>query len=219
MIVARIYRKDPLTQSVTKGTVDIEGYRGDGWFPANSFSFGFQEKAKEEAKQPAPTKPTGGGGGTAQTARTQTAGSSEKKKDESFVKMNLSKEVDFATVSLMALHMEERSAKKGVDSGIHADVHVLSSVSIGDKRHIYAGVMVHLEGVRVEQWSIDGSGDERPTESVHLAYDKGAMGYQKTPDGKYIESLEYKGWNQKDNCPWTDYKFDDKYLVKISFSF
>jgi type VI protein secretion system component Hcp len=217
MIVARIYKAKG--GDSTAGSVGIEGYPIDeGWFPANSFNFGFKGK-KEEKTDTGGRGSTGGGqsagAGATASARVQTSSSSSDsgQDKEVFSKMSLSKEVDNATCSLMALAMEERKSKKGVDSGIRADVHVLSSVNIGSKRFIYASLMMHLEGVRVEDWHVDGSGDERPSEGVQLGYDRAAMAYQKTPDGKRIEPLQMKAWDQDKGGPW-EYKFESKYLDK-----
>jgi type VI protein secretion system component Hcp len=215
MIVARIYKAKG--GDSTSGSVQIEGYPlNEGWFPANSFNFGFKGKKEEQtdnASRGRGAGSTGGAGATATANARVQSSQSEGGEKEVFSKMSLSKEVDNATCSLMALAMEERKSKKGVDSGIRADVHVLSSVNIGSRRFIYASLMVHLEGVRVEDWHVDGSGDERPTEGVQLGYDRAAMAYQKTPDGKTVEPLQIKAWDQDKGGPW-EYKFESKYLVK-----
>jgi type VI protein secretion system component Hcp len=210
MIVARIYKAKGGDK--TAGSCNIEGYPPDeGWFPANSFNFGFNAKQESEAGGSAPR------GNSAPAAKTAPAkgapAKTDSEKNKVFSKMSLSKEVDNATCSLMALAMEERKSKKGVDSGIRADVHILSSVAISQKRFIYASLMIHLEGVRVEEWNVESSGDERPTENVQLGYDKAALSYQKTPDGKRVEPLQIKAWDQLANGPW-DYQFEGKYIVR-----
>lgn len=129
--------------------------------------------------------------------------------------MSLSKEVDSTTCDLMFLCMEERKSKKGVDSGIRADIHVLASVDVQQqKRFIYPSVMIHLQGVRVEEWSIQGSGDDRPEETVQLKYDKAAICYQRTPDGKTFDAAHERAWDQYNNRSW-DYSFKDSpYIVR-----
>jgi hypothetical protein len=218
MIVVRIFKAKP--GDVVVGSVNIGEYpETEGWFPANSFNFGFKGKKEETTSDTASKGRTGGNSGGAgagasgsASARVQTSQSDASKEKEVFSKMSLSKEVDLATCGLMALAMEERKSKKGVDSGIKADVHVLSSVNIGSKRFIYASLLMHLEGVRVEDWHIDGSGDERPSEGVQLGYDRAAMAYQKTPDGREVKPLQSKAWDQDKGGPW-EYKFDGRFLV------
>jgi type VI protein secretion system component Hcp len=228
MIVARIYKAQSQGDDKVKGTVAIAGYRDSdgepkskGWFPANSFNLGFN--AKQEENQANGTQARGGGGqaqgsqsranagasnATSGQSSTQ-AKASDKKKDEVFSAISISKEVDGATRYLMVLCMEERKAKKGVDSGIHADIHVLSSVDTQQQRFIYPSLMVHLEGVRVEEWNIESSGDERPSETVQLKYDRAAISYQKTADGRTFEAACESGWDQKENKPWSFKKFSD----------
>jgi type VI protein secretion system component Hcp len=219
MIVARIYKSSGSPNDKVKGSCTIAGYReedGDanakGWFAANSFNFGFDAKQQDSdanGSQPRASQPranAGAGSGSGQNSVQPK--SSDKQKSEVFSAISISKEVDSATSYLMFLAMEERKSKKGVDSGIHADIHILSSVDVQQqKRFIYPSLMIHLEGVRVEEWNIEGSGDERPSENVQLKYDRAAISYQKTRDGKTFEAANTSGWDQVKNASWSYTKF------------
>jgi type VI protein secretion system component Hcp len=220
MIVARIYKSGSSPNDKASGSCNIYGYDGenDGWFPANSFNFGFDAKQQDaEANGSAPRTNAGAKTGASGQSTTQPK-ASDKEKSQVFSAISISKEVDSTTSYLMRLAMEERKSKKGVDSGIKADIHVLSSVDVpNQKRFIYPGLMVHLEGVRVEEWNIESSGDERPSETVQIRYDRAAISYQRTPDGKNFSPTHTSGWDQTKNAPWTYTGFSE-YVVTPTLS-
>lgn len=217
MIIARICL--PGGKRIFHGSVEILGspsgddYRQGGWFPVDSFNFGFNEALKPNANDkpggssPAGKSNAGRPGGNLTSGTNSSSGSGEK---NDFTSMELSKEVDRATCHLMVLAMEERSHKQGVaDRGgekkLHADIHVLGSIVFeqSGERNVYPSLMIHLEGVRVKEWNINGSGDDRPKESVKLLYDRAAMYYVWT-DGKEFLHFGPKGWDQSKNGPWED---------------
>jgi type VI protein secretion system component Hcp len=211
MIIARICL--PGGHRLFHGSVEIVGspaeddYRQKGWFPVDSFNFGFNAPADESKNdQPKSGTPPAKGttsqsGGNAPNASKTPSGSGK-----AFSEMQISKEVDRASCDLMVLAMEERSKKKGADRGeaggkeLHADVHVLGSVQFKDG-NIFPSLMIHLECVRVAQWGINGSGDNRPSESITLQYDRAAMHYTWF-DGAAFLHFGPKGWDQKNNKPW-----------------
>lgn len=213
MIVVRIYKANPNDRAT--GSIQIYGYDGkkDGWFPANNFNFGFNAKQESEGNGAPPRGNTSASSSRPTAPAAQGAPADQKKKEDVFSAISISKEVDSATSYLMRLCMEERKSKKGVDSGILSDIHVLSSVDVpNQKRFIYPGLMVHLEGVRVEEWNIESSGDERPSETVQLRYDRAAMSYQRTTDGKNFSPAYSSGWDQTKNTSWT-YEGFKEYIV------
>jgi hypothetical protein len=217
MIVARLKRGGtPIT-----GSSGLAMYPAkDGWFPIQSFNFGLDAPKDESAQNN-----TGGGGATAGATAGRgsgggraTAGASARggasaggKKEGDFTEMTLSKEIDATTCYLMWLAMVERKSKKGVHDKSTADIHVLSSVTIDNRRHIYPSLMIHLEGVAVQAWSVSASGDERPSENIGLKYDKAAMNYRATPDGKQFQDHPPGGmsWDQTTqdsmNPPYTGF--------------
>jgi hypothetical protein len=214
MIIARFCL--PGGEILFHGSVEIQGspagddYRQGGWFPVESFHYGFErpeEKSKDDKPKSGPTGATGSPGRSGGNAPAQPT---EKKEDQKKAEMTIAKEVDRATCDLMALAMEERSKKKGADRGsaggkeLHVDIHILASVRFGSnlqENYIFPSVMIHLEGVGVKSWSIDGSGDNRPSESVTLKYDRGAMHYS-WYDGQTFLHFGPKGWDQDKNQPW-----------------
>ncbi len=215
MIIARICL--PGGKRLFHGSVEIEGspagddYRQGGWFPVDSFNFGFNEKQADKADdKPDATNPAAKGStgrpGSNVPSKTASPGAGDK---DAFSSMQIAKEVDRATCELMVLAMEERSKKKGAPRGdeknteYHADIHVLGSVALQSsgnvERNIFPSLMIHLEGVHVTQWSISGSGENRPTESVTLLYDRAAMHYMWTGDGRTFVPSGTKGWDQGEN--------------------
>lgn len=118
----------------------------------------------------------------------------------------------------MYLAMKERKSKKGTsrdqETKLEADIHIVSSVSLEKQqsdRFTYTSLMIHLEAVNVQSWEIRGSGDSRPTESVKLRYDRAAMIYVGTADGKVFHVDPPKGWDQTANeeFSWNTAKMKD----------
>jgi type VI protein secretion system component Hcp len=209
MIVARIYKSGSSPDDKVTGSCTIVGYRdvdpnGKGWFAANGFGFSFNAQEDSEANDSQP--------------RANAGADTDKDKNKVFSAISISKEVDSTSSYLMRLAMEERKSKKGIDSGIQADLHVLSSVDIpNQKRFIYPGLMIHLEAVRVQDWEIQSSGDERPEETVRIKYDRAAMSYQRTPDGKNFSPSHTSGWDQTGNKIWSYMGFS-KWIVTPTLS-
>jgi hypothetical protein len=111
--------------------------------------------------------------------------------------------------------MDGRKGRKGVEDKLKlwADIHVLSSVDVEQKKNIFASLMIHLEGVQLKGWNIKGSEDNRPTETITLTYDRACLYYQWTPDGTVFMGIGPRGWDQTTNEEWSDYQFDKKYKV------
>src|SRR5262245_16609589 len=112
---------------VQRGTCRIERYtgQGKGWFPIESFNFGFEDKTKA-GKTPAgaPAKPDP----KAKTPPQQ--GGHEEPQD--FATVTLKKVVDATSCSLMMLVMEERKSGQGgakEEKNIEVDIHVISTVN------------------------------------------------------------------------------------------
>src|SRR3990172_702285 len=200
-----------------------------GWFPVESFNFGFLESKDDDKdatkKPPNPGGPAPTSGPPATPGGDQ--GKKEGKKDKDFAELSIEKQIDTATCYLMFLAMEERKSKKGVVKGkggkardLSADIHVLGTVQVGKsaEKCIYPTIMIHLEAVNILGWEVRGSGDGRPTESVKLRYDRAAMVYCATTDGQQFMSYGPRGWDQTSNEGFDSGKFkwknqDYKYFL------
>lgn len=219
MIVARICEKG---SSAAAGSCKIEpNYNGqkDGWFPVESFNFGFMdekgdEKKDGDARNGAPR--TGGHPGAANANKTPPG----KNNEQDFTELTIEKQIDTATCYLMFLAMEERKTKRGLVKSqggkardISADIHVLASVQIGKtaEKCIYPTIMIHLEAVNILEWGIRGSGDSRPSETIKIRYDRAAMVYCATSDGLKFMSYGPKGWDQTTNQDFDAGKFKWKW--------
>jgi type VI protein secretion system component Hcp len=212
MIVARICKPKGGDALVTVGSVRVVPYDGkkDGWFPLDSFNFGFLEHKDEANAAPAAKgAPAKGGTGTHSTVPTAPAGGKgDKGEKKDRAEMSLSKQVDSVSSSLLFLAMQERKSKKGTsrekELQLEADIHVVSSLQAGAEgdRSTYTSLMVHLEAVNVVDWQLSASGDSRPTETVKLRYDRVAMIYIATADGKVFRVDPPKGWDQTENKPF-----------------
>jgi type VI protein secretion system component Hcp len=223
MIVARFCEGK---KSLAVGSCKIAQYDGQkyGWFPVESFNFGFIEEKEGEEKKPAPSNGPPRQGGPAQAGGGQRPPGG-KRKDSDFSELSIEKQIDTATCYLMFLAMEERKTKRGIIKSqggkardLSADIHVLASVQVGtsEDRCIYPTIMIHLEAVNILGWEVRGSGDSRPTENVKLRYDRAAMVYCATSDGKTFKSYGPKGWDQTSNegfdsgkFKWKDQDFKD----------
>lgn len=203
---------------------DIEGgqekYRygesSAGWFPIESMNFGFQTVTESAANTSSGAGQTTDGSNGQKTPLPQPSTKSGKGgSSESFTTIQVSKFVDGTTTSLMRFAMEDRKVTKADDKKMRkADFHFLHSVS-GDKseigkqvkygmsgRFVFPYMMITLENVLFKGWSVTASGDERPTETFELWYDKAAMRYYRTKDGLVWIGGDVSGWDQSKNEPW-----------------
>jgi hypothetical protein len=217
MIVARIRRNK---KWVGKGSCHISGYNGKdtGWFPVESFNFGFTDDKADEEKQGQGGGQPAKGAPAAPPAKGGQAGG-KKKGDNDFAELSIDKQIDTATCQLMQLAMEERKTrrKKGPGAGpgtggggsnapdIEADIHILSTVQLqkDSQRFIYPTVMIHLEAVNILGWNVKASGDGRPSESLKIRYDRAAMIYvameTQAEGGATWQRHGPAGWDQTKN--------------------
>jgi hypothetical protein len=204
MLVCKIYEDPTGKDKKVYGSCNIKGYETGGWFPINSFSFGFEAKEKGGANKSAGGKGGAGGansgapaGGSSATS-SQQKGSSDSGSEESQIRIE--KPVDTGTCDLMKLAMQDRKKTKGRESKLQADIHLLSFIEIsGGARATFPNLMIHLEGVLVKNWEVTGSADERAEESLALQYDRAAMKYVATRDGKEYMDCPARGWDQHED--------------------
>jgi hypothetical protein len=214
MLLCRVY-EDPSKLLVT-GSCNIKYYDDMGWFPIESFSFGFEHKEKNKGagnnKQGGGSANRSAGGGTAtgpgapRPAPNQQHGSTDSSAEQS--KIGISKPVDSATCDLMFLAMRDRNKKKGDESKIQADIHLLAFLD--GPRLSYPSLMIHLAGVLIKNWRVNASGDERAGEELEFQYDRAAMQYVSTKDAKEFKYFGPRGWNQTTDKeftegPWKEY--------------
>jgi hypothetical protein len=208
MILARFFDASN-KQRVSRGTSRIAGYSGEdeGWFPIESFDFGFNNR--DEDKGPAQTPPGPGGkpAGNMPAHGPKTGGSGDKKKEDLAV-MNIAKVVDATSVSLMQLVMEERKSGLGRNEKkpIEVDIHVISTISLEDMDEpmTFTSLIIHLEAVNVTSWKINGTGDSRPTETVTVKYDRAAMIYVELDKQRNRFPYGPKGWDQNSSKSYGD---------------
>lgn len=165
-----------------KGSCELPAYKE--WMPLTQVSFGFErERNKMESKD---------GGMDFEDVR-----------PDDISTVTLDKFVDSASCELMALSMQDRLKTKGQNKPLNADISFLQTIA----GQVFPFIQIVMENVLVKSWSLDGSGDERPTEQVVLWFEKVAMQYQFTEDGKTFSPAIRKGWDQKENKSWTPDKW------------
>ena len=215
MIVAKLTESG---QPVATGSCHIKGYDTGGWFPIESFTFGFDpDKGKESRAGKGPGAGASGTQNGAMNAKSHPTrnGSAAASGNQSLeTTVSIAKQIDTATCDLMYLSMRDQEKKTGGESFIRTDIHVLSSVKItmpgSAAAHVFPNLMIHLEGVLVKQWNVHGNGDDRPTEDVTLLYDRSCIQYVHTRDGKLFMPHRARGWDQTKHLP---FEFDfSKYV-------
>ena len=153
-----------------KGDVDIAGYTD--WFVADSFDFAIGKKVESVDSN---------------------------NRDIEVVKNNdqvlsISKSVDSATVYLMYSVMKGRK-DSGTNSTCSVDIHLVQATGDGVK----AFLQIRIENAIIKDWGIDGSGDDRPAEKLEIWFNKAAMKYLATDDGKIYVTHGPKGWDEQKN--------------------
>lgn len=196
---------------------ELSGQLG-GWFPIDSLNFGFNPKQLEDGSGGSGNgggggsgagSGSGGGGGAARGRGAGGGGNGAAggSNDGDFTEMRVSKAVDMATVNLMKLAMESREQQKGKDMGVVADIHFIGSVRMEKKTHTFTFLRIHLDGVELKEWGINGSADERPVENLTLIYEKAAMCYE-TTDGRLRLPKVQAAWDQTKGQEWKNPQSD-----------
>ena len=191
------------------------GKSNAGWFPIEGMNFGFRSTSEStvgnkntegDQQNGSGTPPANQNRGTPVGGGTGSGGA-KKESEEAFTTISISKYVDGVTTSLMAFAMQDRIVTKSERSKMRqADIHFLHSV-MGDpskksNRYIFPYLMVTLDHVLVKGWNISAQSDDRPTESLELWYDKAAMRYYRTVDGRTWIGGDVTGWDQYKNDEW-----------------
>jgi type VI protein secretion system component Hcp len=211
MIVAKFLNA---RQPFAAGSCNIRGYEHGGWLPLDSFSFGLDAEHKESSAK----KGNGGMASQDQSGPARPGSHSPSNgatlpgdDDTEHSTLSISKQVDMASCDLMHRAMCDRIKRtKCNDSLITVDIHLLSSVEIKKANKTVANVfpclLIRLEGVVVKNWNVEGDGDNRPTESLTLVFDRAAMQYVHTKDGERFMPLPVRGWDQS-RAQSFDYNF------------
>jgi type VI secretion system Hcp family effector len=166
---AAIYVKIP----GVNGDVTTRGY--EGWFSADSFSFGVEREMKESGEK----------GGTADI----NIGLGE------LQEVTISKSMD-STSTVLAQY-----AINGNSAGT-AEIDFVEVAGDG-AAHTY--LKYKLDRCFVKSWSTSGDADDRPTEEVAFYYNKIAFSYNPTTDGKTSGSTHTMAWDNVKNVEWTNH--------------
>ena len=164
--------------------VRIEGVMGDvqgpgpaengKWFIADSFSFGVEREMKESGEK----------GGTTDI----NIGVGELQEIE------VTKSFGLATAKLAQFAANGRTLGS-------CDVCFTEGNDASGKPICY--LRYKLDRVFVKSWSINGQGDDRPTEEVSFYYNKIAFAYAATDDDGNV-SEQTMDWDNERNRPWPD---------------
>ena len=68
---------------------------------------------------------------------------------------------------------------------------------------------------RSKDWKFSADGDDRGTETLSFQYDRVAMNYVSTGDGKIFLFGNPRGWDQTEHKPWDWGNNWDKFLKRI----
>ena len=168
---AAIYVKIP----DIKGDVTTRGY--EGWFVADSFSFGVEREMKESGEK-AGTEDINIGVGELQEC-------------------TISKSMDMASANLAQYAINGNSLGQ-------AEIHFVEIASDGQPQTY---LKYKLDRAFVKSWSTSGDADDRPTEEVAFYYNKIAFNYTPTKDGKTTGESSTFSWDRTRNSVWNDHQF------------
>ena len=159
------------------GDVQIPGYDNKKWFVAESFGFGVGKSVQaSDSKQDIEIG----------------------RQDEQ--ELSIEKSVDVATVYLMHRAMKGRSGAG--DSGFFTlDIHLIQTVSDASSP-VKAFLKIRIENAMIKSWDVSASGDDRPTESLRIWFNRAAMKYRTSTDGKKFETHGPLGWDEQQNKEW-----------------
>lgn len=168
---AAIYVKIP----DIKGDVTTSGY--EGWFTADSFSFGVEREMKESGEK-AGTEDINIGVGELQEC-------------------TISKSMDMASAKLAQYAINGNSLGQ-------AEIHF---VEIGSDAKPVAYLKYKLDRAIIKSWSTSGDADDRPTEEVSFYYNKIAFNYAETKNGRVTGASSTFSWDRAANTSWADNGF------------
>ncbi len=168
------------------GDVEIPGY--EKWFVAKSIDFGVSQKA-ETAE---------GGDRDIEIGKVEVT------------ELEIEKSIDAATVYLMQLAMKSRSQSAGRQP-LNIDIHLAQNRNDLDgqsdsKKPVRAFMKIRIENAIVQEWGLTASEDGRPDESLKIWFNKAAIKYYATKDGKTYKTYGPVGWDQYGNV---DFKSDE----------
>lgn len=121
--------------------------------------------------------------------------------------LSISKQVDSATVYLMLQAMKGRTVE-GVTEPCCIDIHIVHTRRYEEKdlgttdRSPNAFLKIRIEDAILQEWSINGSNDDWPTESIKLKFNRAAMKFRAFGEGGKSVTHGPKGWDQFKNEPW-----------------
>lgn len=155
----------------------------EGWITLESFSFGTERKI-EAAKR--------GNGNDMETGK----GDSQE--------FTCAKTADIATVYLMYTAIKQRASGES-NTPFVVDIAFVEPRAFGgsDEKTIKAYLKIRFGKALLKNWSIDGSADERGSESLTFWYNQVAMSYDASTDGKSWQTYGPRGWDQQEGADWT----------------
>lgn len=168
---AAIYVKIP----GLKGDVTTKGY--EGYFVADSFSFGVEREMKESGEKGG-TEDLNIGIGELQEVR-------------------ISKAMDRTSADLAQF------AINGNSPGT-AEIDFVEVGGSTDAKPV-PYLKYKLDRVFIKSWSTSGDADDRPTEEVAFYYNKIAFNYAQTKDGRTSEQTSTMSWDNVKNLPWHEH--------------
>jgi type VI protein secretion system component Hcp len=176
-----------------KGSCKIQGYERekDAWFPVDSAGFGFQADRSSRKGRKKKRK---------SRYEDDLDDDEEEEGPSDFSELSVDKPIDSATCDLMYFAMRDRTKTKVDRQTVNVDIHFVGLA--GTAGGVHAFLRIRLEDAVVSAWSISGSDDNRPTESFSIKFDRCAMQYHATEDGKTFRPAGRRGWDQVENKEW-----------------
>jgi type VI protein secretion system component Hcp len=160
----------------------LEDGDGSGWFVADSFTFGVQREMKE----------AGGKSGT----EDMNIGMGE------LQECSIGKSMDLSSPKLAQFAISGNA----LGTALIDFVEIAGGGKTEGKPLCY--LRFKLDRCYVKSWTVNGDGDDRPTEEVAFFYNKIAFQYLATKDGKVFESAGFMEWDNVRNELWQDHNIN-----------
>ena len=160
------------------GDVTTKGY--EGYFEADSFSFGVEREMKESGEK----------GGTADI----NIGVGE------LQECTISKSLDMTSANLAQFAINGNSPGTAE----------IEFVEVAGNGEASTYLKYKLDRVFVKSWSTSGDADDRPTEEIAFYYNKIAFVYLPTKDASSTTNDNTMSWDNVKNVKWNEHQLDLK---------
>lgn len=116
--------------------------------------------------------------------------------------LTIDKSIDTASIDLMYNSMRDRS-DSGPPKLVTVKIDFVQTADFNKNKDVNAYLKIRLGEAMLKSWSITGSEDGRPSESVVVSFNQAAALYRASSDGfATFQTHGPKGWDQQKSEDW-----------------